>query len=169
VFDGFELYSESVRPIQHAVVMLGTQQRYGFRRLVERLIDLLPQDVDVLWQTGSTDTSRLDIETVPYLPYPALKEAIAKADVVISHAGIGSTLDALSLGKCPVIVPREAAHGEHVDDHQSLIGEAIDSRHLAVVSSVDDLAFRHLEQAASARVVSSPPARLSLRGTLGGH
>jgi UDP-N-acetylglucosamine transferase subunit ALG13 len=148
--------------------MLGTQRRYGFRRLVERLIDLFPPNVDVLWQTGSTDTAGLGIETIPYIDHSVLRDAVAQADVVISHAGIGSTLDALGLGKCPVIVPREAIHGEHVDDHQSLIGEAIDSRHLAVVCPVDQLAFRHLEQAASARIVSSPPPRLRLEGALGG-
>ncbi len=166
VFDGFTISPGPIRSIRTAVVMLGTQRKYGFRRLVEHLIDLFPPDVDVLWQTGSTDTDGLGIQAVPYLEYPKLREALAGADVVISHAGIGSTLDALSLGKCPVIVPREAAHGEHVDDHQGLIGKAIDSRHLAVVCSVDQLAFRHLEQAASAHVVSSLPPRLRLGGTL---
>ncbi len=37
---------------------------------------------------------------------------------MISHAGTGSILTALQLGKRPIVVPRRAAHGEHVDGHQ---------------------------------------------------
>ena len=44
------------------------------------------------------------------------RAATAAADVVISHAGVGSALTALRCGKRPILVPREAARGEHVDD-----------------------------------------------------
>lgn len=42
-----------------------------------------------------------------------------KADLVISHAGIGSFLMCLQYEKIPILFPRQAALKEHIDDHQS--------------------------------------------------
>ena len=61
-----------------------------------------------------------------------LGDAIAAADVVISHSGVGSALTALRCGKRPILVPREAAHGEHVDDHQRQVAIELSSRDLAL-------------------------------------
>ncbi len=42
----------------------------------------------------------------------------ARADVVVSHAGMGTILTALTEGKPLVVMPRRAALGEHRNDHQ---------------------------------------------------
>jgi UDP-N-acetylglucosamine transferase subunit ALG13 len=47
-----------------------------------------------------------------------LAELIREARVVITHAGVGSILLALTNGKRPLVVPRLRAFGETVDDHQ---------------------------------------------------
>ena len=47
------------------------------------------------------------------------------ADVVVTHAGTGSVMLALSLGKIPIVAPRYARLGEHVDDHQHQLVEAL--------------------------------------------
>lgn len=43
---------------------------------------------------------------------------IAKCKVIVSHAGMGTILTALELGKPIVIMPRLASLGEHRNDHQ---------------------------------------------------
>ena len=43
---------------------------------------------------------------------------MAEADLLILHAGAGSVIHAVRAGKVPVVVPRRAQFGEHVDDHQ---------------------------------------------------
>jgi UDP-N-acetylglucosamine transferase subunit ALG13 len=40
------------------------------------------------------------------------------ADVVVTHGGPGTILEASSAGHRPVVVPRQRSYGEHVDDHQ---------------------------------------------------
>ena len=40
------------------------------------------------------------------------------ADVVVAHAGMGTILTALDLGKPVVVMPRRAAFGEHRNEHQ---------------------------------------------------
>ena len=70
----------AVRPVRSVVVSLGTSP-YGFRRLVERLVEILPQEADVLWQTGATDVSGLGIDARAHVPAAELRGAIERADV----------------------------------------------------------------------------------------
>ena len=50
------------RPIRKMVVSLGTQEGFGFRRLLERIVPLVPCDAEVLWQTGCTSVDGLGID-----------------------------------------------------------------------------------------------------------
>jgi UDP-N-acetylglucosamine--N-acetylmuramyl-(pentapeptide) pyrophosphoryl-undecaprenol N-acetylglucosamine transferase len=156
--------SENVT-IRRAVVTLGTMEDYEFRALVDRALALLPPDAEVLWQVGCTDVSDLPITAHNLLPTRRLQDAIEAADVVIAHAGCGSSVGALEAGKTPVLVPRRRSHGENVDDHQLLIANALSKRDLAVVRSVDDLTLEDLLLAARGSVLVDPrPAPFSLTG-----
>ena len=43
---------------------------------------------------------------------------VAKADLIVAHAGMGSVIMAAEAGKPIVLFPRRAALGEHTTDHQ---------------------------------------------------
>lgn len=167
VFDGYRAAPGSPRPIRRVVVMLGTQRSFGFRRAVERLLPLLGPDADVLWQVGSTDVRGLPVTGQRYVPAQDLERALRECDLVVAHAGVGSALAALAAGKCPLLIPRERAYGEHVDDHQTQIGGAVGARGLAVVCRANLLTSEHLARAASSSVTTSPVPPLDLRGRLG--
>lgn len=148
------------RPLRRVVVSLGTQEGFGFGRLVRRLVQLLPGDADVLWQTGSTDVSGLGIEGRAKVPSAEMGSAIAQADVVVAHAGTGIALQSLENGKFPVLVPRIARLGEHVDDHQLAIALDLSLRGLGLSRDADCLALDDLEFATTRRVekVDAPAA-----------
>ena len=135
------------------VVTLGTSESYGFRRLLDRLKEILPADAEVLWQTGSTDVSGLGICGRVAVPASELLESMRACDVVIAHAGTGSALSALQSGKVPLLVPRRPEHAEHVDDHQLQIAGSLASRKLAIVREVEDLDRSSLAVAARHSVV----------------
>ena len=158
VFDGFASAQQVDRPIRRVVVSLGMNP-YPFRRLLEHLVALLPPSADVLWQTGTTDASGLGIAARPAVPAAELRAAMADADVVVAHAGVGSALLALECGKVPVLVPRAAALGEQVDDHQFVLTERLARAGLAVATPVDALRLEHLERSAglAMRRVGEPP------------
>ena len=120
-----------------------------------RLLEILPPEVEVLWQTGATDVTEFGIDSVYALPEKELSEAMREADVVVTHAGVGTALAALEVGKCPVMAPRLAAHGEAVDDHQVQIAEQLSERGLAVTVDAEEIAFEHLLDAAG-RTVGAP-------------
>ena len=53
-----------------------------------------------------------------FLAPDELAELIERAVAVVTHGGPGSIVDATSAGWVPIVVPRRAGLGEHVDDHQ---------------------------------------------------
>jgi len=155
VFEGFRVVPAEPRPgIPRVVVTVGGNAHYGFERLVRRVHAVIPPEWSVLWQVGPSDVSDLGIDTVASLPSARLREEIAAADIVISHAGTGSILTALQLGKRPIVVPRRAAHGEHVDGHQDDLAAYVASEGLAMVREADAITRRDLEDARGFRVVT---------------
>lgn len=150
LFDGYQPRPRTDPPRRalRVVVTLGTMRTYGFRAAVATLARVLPEvltaDAAVLWQVGVTDVAGLGIDARGVVPTHELLAAVAEADLVVAHAGIGSTLSALDAGQCPVLLPRRAARGEHVDDHQVLIAEALAARGLAVVRDAERLTAEDL-------------------------
>ena len=157
IFDGFRSRpAAQPLPLCRVVVSLGMHKGFGFRRLLERLVRIIPDGMDVLWQVGYTDASGLGIDSVRSLPTPELNRAMAGSDIVITHAGIGSAISALRVGKRPVLVPRRKQFGEHVDDHQVRIAAELDRRELVVYAEADELAWADVVRAASWRVEQAP-------------
>ena len=79
---------------------------------------------------------------------PTITDEMRAADVVISHAGAGSILEALELGKRLVVCVNDAL----MDNHQAELATALEARGHVVVSTVDDVAD------ALQRVVATRPA-----------
>jgi UDP-N-acetylglucosamine transferase subunit ALG13 len=124
------------------------------------MIELLPADAEVLWQTGATDVRDLDIEARVSVPGDELDAAIRDADLVVAHAGTGSALSALEAGRAPVLAPRRTEFGENIDDHQALLAAELAGRGLAVHVTPETLTLADLTAAASRRIrrVADPPA-----------
>jgi UDP-N-acetylglucosamine transferase subunit ALG13 len=148
--------------LRRVVVILGTNP-YGFRALLERLLEVLPPDADVLWQTGVTDASGLGIDARETVPGEEIAQAVDEADVVVAHAGTGSALQVLQAGRTPLLVPRRPELDEQVDDHQRDVAAELERRGLAVVAGPDDLSSDHLRAAARGRTrrLEPPPFELA--------
>jgi UDP-N-acetylglucosamine transferase subunit ALG13 len=58
------------------------------------------------------------------------------ADIVITHAGVASIVDAVRAGHRPIVVPRRRHLGEHVDYHQLQIVAALEE--LGMVTRLRD-------------------------------
>jgi len=165
IFDGFAAGPSGRRPVRKVVVTLGTHPRYTFPRLLARLVDILPPGLDVLWQVGATRVARMPAGARVSVPIDEMRRAMREADVVVSHAGVGSALAAMQAGRRAVYVPRRRLHGEHVDDHQVAMARELQSRDLVLAREADEVTFADLETAASWSVQASPlvqPFRLNL-------
>jgi UDP-N-acetylglucosamine transferase subunit ALG13 len=104
-------------------VTLGTHHD-PFTRLVDALAALPGEELVV--QHGHSPAPPGVAEAVRFLPFAELLDRITAADVVVTHAGVGSILLCLRNGRTPLVVPRRRAHGEHVDDHQVELTSALE-------------------------------------------
>ena len=165
IFDAFTAAPvDAPRPVRKVVVTLGTHERYTFPRLLNRLVDILPRSLDVLWQVGATTIDRMPRDARREVPVAEMRRAMSEADAVISHAGVGSALAAMQAGRRAVYVPRRRSHGEHVDDHQVAMARELEGRHLVVAREADEVSLADLEAAAGWSVRASPsvaPFRLT--------
>ncbi len=162
VFDGFEAVPLTDKParIRRAVVSVGTMEDYSFRDFFVRLADYLSDADSVLWQTGSTDVSDLNIDGKEVVPAHELEQAMQEADVVIAHAGTGTALTSLRMGKRPILVPRDSSSGQHIDDHQFQTAALLDKMGLALSRKVEDLSKADLLEAAGYEVLRSDTPKI---------
>ena len=114
------------------LVMVGTN-KYPFDRLVRAADDLASLD-EVVVQRGTSTVVPTYAQSVDFVPFDKLVELVKTAQLVVTHAGVGSIVVSLSQGRIPVVVPRLARFGEHVDDHQLQIASAFSDRGFAVSS-----------------------------------
>jgi UDP-N-acetylglucosamine transferase subunit ALG13 len=102
----------------------------GFPRLLEAVDRLAGAggfgEREVFLQTGNTaGFHAAHCRSERFLPMERFHEMIRDADLVVSHAGAGTLFHVLEAGKVPVVMPRRKRHGEHVDDHQVELVQAM--------------------------------------------
>jgi UDP-N-acetylglucosamine transferase subunit ALG13 len=96
----------------------------GFRRLLDA-VDILAGDgflgyEQVFIQTGhNRDFNPQHCKYRPFLKW------MEKATLIICHGGCGTLLHSVRLRKVPVAMPRRKKYGEHVNDHQVQLVQAL--------------------------------------------
>ena len=98
------------------LVLLGTQNN-RFHRLLEEIERL------VIVQAGYTKYITKKMKIFDFMTKEELEEWQNKADLVITHGGVGSILQAITKQKKVIAIPRLHEYGEHVNDHQKEIVE----------------------------------------------
>lgn len=107
------------------LVILGTDHHH-FDRLVGWLDDFLEQhsleqpgneSLRAVVQLGDTAPPRR-AEGVGIVAYDELQRLMRRATAVVTHGGPATMLEVRKQGRKPLVVPRDPALGEHVDQHQ---------------------------------------------------
>ncbi len=99
-------------------VTVGTQGQ--FDRLV-RTVDewaSVRGRPDIFAQIGPSDYRYEHIHVTRFIDPSEFRRRVESASLVIAHAGMGSIITALELGKRILVMPRRASLGEHRNDHQ---------------------------------------------------
>lgn len=99
-------------------VTVGTQG--GFDRLIRTVDEWASarRMPDVFAQIGPSDYRCEHIRAERFIDPGEFRERVEAATLVIAHAGMGSIITALELGKKILVMPRRADLGEHRNDHQ---------------------------------------------------
>jgi UDP-N-acetylglucosamine transferase subunit ALG13 len=99
-------------------VTVGTQGQ--FDRLIRTVDEWAGTNErsDVFAQTGPSDYRPVHISNERFIDPAEFRKRVESASLVIAHAGMGSIITALELGKQIIVMPRRANLGEHRNDHQ---------------------------------------------------
>ncbi len=102
------------------LVTLGTQDK-PFTRLLDSLEKQKKSGLiedEIIVQAGFTEYKSDVLKIKDYYSQTALDDLRQKADLIITHAGVGSILDSLKYHKKVIGVARLQKYGEHANDHQ---------------------------------------------------
>jgi UDP-N-acetylglucosamine--N-acetylmuramyl-(pentapeptide) pyrophosphoryl-undecaprenol N-acetylglucosamine transferase len=148
-------------------VIFATVGTHGqpFSRFLDALASL---DGDVVVQYGHNAAPAGVREAVAFMPFDELNGRMREADVVVTHAGVGSVLCAREAGHVPVVVPRLHRFGEHVDDHQlELVAALSKDGHVVPVMDISELPAAVQEAGRRADTTSAPkPLHAAVRAAL---
>lgn len=120
-------------------VSLGTIRPYRFDSAVEAVVRTGLACGSTVWQLGCTTAEDLPGQVFSEVSGAEFERHAREADVVVTHAGVGTVVQLLEWGVRPVVLPRSAGRGEHVDDHQSQIATLLREHGLATVAAPPDL------------------------------
>lgn len=117
------------------LLTVGTHEQ-PFQRLLEAAQDALLTRTNDEWVVqygvGSWPGRVPGVRTAAdYFDASNMQEHLAWADVVVSQCSPGTVFGALAAGSWPLVLGRQQAYGEHVDDHQVLFARELDRAGLA--------------------------------------
>lgn len=121
------------------LVLLGTQNN-DFHRLlneIEKNIENGNINEEVIVQAGFTKYKSNKMKIFDLTPKENLEKLIKQANLIITHAGVGSIEMSLEQNKKVIAVPRLKKYGEHVNDHQKEIEGEFNKRGWIV--GIDDV------------------------------
>jgi len=139
LFDSYETLPKPQVDNPRLFVTLGTIYPYRFDALVDAVLRSGLADSRTVWQLGTTERQGLPGKAVAQMRAAAFEDCARSADVVVTHAGVGTIMHLLEMGIYPVVVPRRAKRHEHIDDHQVQIASLLKSRKLSAVTEADEL------------------------------
>ncbi|MFW6031889.1 MAG: glycosyltransferase [Phycisphaeraceae bacterium] len=97
---------------------IGTQLPFDrLVRAVDRWAARRGRD-DVYAQVGRSSYEPTAMRWTRYLEPEAFQRRFERAELIVAHAGMGTIISAMELGKPVLVMPRRAAMGEHRNDHQ---------------------------------------------------
>jgi len=100
-------------------VFVATGTSKAFPRLLEAVRSLANEpQVELFVQRGMAGPSFSELPGEDFIAREEFAERLVWADVVVCHGGAGALYEAHVAGHRPIVVPRLARFGEHVNDHQ---------------------------------------------------
>jgi len=102
------------------LILLAVGTQLPFDRLVRAMDDWARVNgrSDVVAQIGSSTYRPHTLKAFSFLEPDAFQALQSEASLHVSHAGMGSILQAMEHGKPIIVMPRDFSRGEHRNDHQ---------------------------------------------------
>ncbi len=121
------------------LVLLGTQDN-SFHRLLEKIEELIEKEIikdEVIVQAGHTKYQTDKMKIFDLISIQQLNNYEEKADLIITHGGVGSIISSIKKNKKVIAVPRKHQYKEHINDHQKEIVELFNQK--GYIIGIDDV------------------------------
>lgn len=139
LFDNYTPVEKHGSPRPTLFVTLGTIRPYRFDAMVDAILSTGLADERTVWQLGVTSRTDLPGTVESQFTRDEFEMHARAADVVLTHSGVGTLMELLDMGIYPIVIPRRAKRGEHVDDHQLQVAGVLKARGISQVAEVDEL------------------------------
>ena len=102
------------------MILITVGGQMPFDRLVQTVDNWAAnhRDTQCFAQIGPGGWRPIHMEWIEFLSPPVFREKLENANLVVAHAGMGTILSALDLGKRLIVLPRLGRLGETRNDHQ---------------------------------------------------
>lgn len=108
-------------------VTTGTQEPFDrLLRAIDEIAPMLPGQ-ELIVQASLKSYTPENFKTVSYLKPADFDQYMEDADLVVSHAGMGTIITALERKKPLLVMPRLLKYGEHRNEHQLATAQKINS------------------------------------------
>jgi UDP-N-acetylglucosamine transferase subunit ALG13 len=136
-----------------------------FDRLIKKVDEIASKnEFEFVVQYGCSKYIPKNCKGFDYIPFKKAEEYIKTADLVISHAGVGTILLAKKYNTPIILVPRRRKYKEHYTDHQVEICKIVQEQKRENIYVVQHLEY--LEQEIR-KVLSLPKNNKSLTENMG--
>lgn len=124
-------------------VTVGTHEQ-PFNRLIEHIDKLQEKQIihdKVLIQTGYSTYIPKFCTYSQMFSYEEMQRNMKMANIVITHGGPSSFMEVLQNDRIPIVVPRQAKYGEHINDHQLKFSKVVMEKYKSIilVEDINDL------------------------------
>lgn len=127
-------------------ITIGTQEPFDrLIRCMDRLLGEL-EGVEAVAQVSHTEYPISNMKSFSFLAPQDFHEQFSKAELIVSHAGMGTIISAMKLEKPIIIFPRLASLGEHRNEHQLATARVLEKLEYLHVAYDED-ALRRLVHA----------------------
>ena len=124
------------------LVLLGTQNNSFYRLLkeIEKNIQEGTIKEEVIVQAGYTKYESKNMKIFDLITKEEIEKFQEKANLIITHGGVGSIISSIEKGKKVIAVPRLHEYEEHVNNHQiEIVNDFNDKGYIIGIEEVDDL------------------------------
>ena len=122
---------------EYMIFIIVGQEKFCFNRLLKIIDDGIRDKIiqdDVFAQIGNSNYIPSQYAYEKFLPFEMVINKIKSSKIIVTHAGVGSTLVCFSLGKFPILFPRYNLFKEHIDDHQVEFANRMEQEKLVLVA-----------------------------------
>lgn len=120
-------------------VTVGTHEQ-PFNRLIHEMDFLKKEGIigcKIMMQIGYSTYIPTNADYKAMLSYEEMLYYIEKADIVVTHGGPSSFALPLTMGKIPIVVPRQRKYNEHVNNHQLEFIKEVEKRNRNIIAVYD--------------------------------